>query len=171
MNKIFRFLIVAVVALLISTPAVHAVAQSNFALRTLDGRTITSESLRGRVVVLAFGASWLPLTRAQVQGIQQLANEYGNRVEVFWVSTDSEAPKSKNFASDEQLRQFAEKNNLRVTVLRDADGAISKSLGVDQVPAVIIINSQGDISGAPIGGVSSGEALVKSVKSRIDPLL
>src|SRR5881296_1126088 len=72
----------------------------DFSLRSTDGQTITSESLRGEVVVLAFGASWLPLSKAQLQGIRKLADEYSERgVVVYWVSTESEDPKSKNFAS------------------------------------------------------------------------
>ena len=74
-------------------------------------------------MVLAFGASWLPLSKAQLQGVRKLADEYSDRgVVVYWVSTESEDPKSKNFASDEQLRAFAQKYGLKVTVLRDPDG-------------------------------------------------
>ena len=77
-----------------------------FSLRSIDGPTITSNSLRGEVVVMAFGASWLPLSKTQLQGIRKLADEYSNRgVVVYWVSTESEDAKSKNFASDDQLRR------------------------------------------------------------------
>src|SRR5213083_2046312 len=97
-----------------------------FSLHTIDGQTITSDSLRGEVVVMAFGASWLPLSKMQLQGIRKLADEYSDRgVVVYWVSTESEDPKSKNFASDTQLRAFAQKYGLKVTVLRDPDGVTS----------------------------------------------
>jgi thiol-disulfide isomerase/thioredoxin len=99
---------------LVASPAQAA----GFAFRNLDGRRVAANDFRGKVVVLAFGASWLPLSRAQVQGVQQLANEFGGRgVEVFWVSTDSEQAKSKNFASDEQLRSLRRKTILRINVL------------------------------------------------------
>ena len=39
---------------------------SDFSLRSIDGQTITSGSLRGEVVILAFGASWLPLSKTQL---------------------------------------------------------------------------------------------------------
>ena len=72
-------------------------APVDFSLKSTDGQTITSESLRGEVVVLAFGASWLPLSKNQLQGIRKLADEYSDRgVVVYWVSTESEDPKSKN---------------------------------------------------------------------------
>ena len=82
-----------------------------FSMRSIDGQTVTAESLRGEVVVLAFGASWFPLSRAQLQGIRKLADEYSNRgVVVYFVSTESEEEKSKNFASDAQLRAFSRPN-------------------------------------------------------------
>ena len=51
-------------------------APVEFSLRSVDGQTITSDSLRGEVVVLAFGASWLPLSKTQLQGVRKLADEY-----------------------------------------------------------------------------------------------
>ena len=102
-------------------------APVEFSLRSIDGQPVTSQSLRGEVVVLAFGASWLPLSRTQLQGVKKFADEYSDRgVAVFWVSTESENQKSKNYASDEQLRVFSQKYGLKVTVLRDPDGTVSK---------------------------------------------
>jgi peroxiredoxin len=143
----------------------------DFSLRSIDGQTITSDSLRGEVVVLAFGASWLPLSKAQLQGIKKLADEYSNRgVVVYWVSTESEDAKSKNFASDEQLRAFAQKYGLKVTVLRDADGAVSKKLGVDQLPSIVIIDKQG-VPSEPIGGLDPNGNLANQLASRLNQVL
>lgn len=127
---------------------------AEFALRSIDGQTVTADSLRGEIVVLAFGASWLPLSRKQVRGVRKLADDYAKRgVIVFWVSTESESPKSKNYASDEQLRQFSRKNELNVTVLRDPEGKVTKELGVDQIPAVVILDKQGNVYGEPLNGL------------------
>jgi len=143
----------------------------DFSLRSIDGQTITSDSLRGEVVVLAFGASWLPLSKNQLQGIRKLADEYSDRgVVVYWVSTESEDPKSKNFAKDEQLRGFAQRYGLKVTVLRDPDGFISKKLGVDQLPSIVIIDKQGNPS-EPIGGLDPNGNLASQLASRLDKVL
>src|SRR5499425_2151328 len=104
-----------------------------FSLRSIDGQTVTSESLHGEVVVMAFGASWLPLSKTQLQGVRKLADEYSERgVVVYWVSTESEDSKSRNHVTDQQLKSFSQKYGLDVTVLRDPDGAVSKKYGVDQ---------------------------------------
>src|SRR5882762_11045636 len=142
-----------------------------FSLRSVNGQTITSDSLRGEVVVLAFGATWLPLSRTQLQGVKKLADEYSDRgVVVYWVSTDSENPKSKNFASDEQLRAFAKKFGLKVTVLRDPDGAVSKKFGIDQLPSIVIIDKQGNAS-EPIGGLDPNGNLANQLAERLDKVL
>jgi peroxiredoxin len=146
-------------------------APVDFSLRSVDGQTITSDSLRGEVVVLAFGASWLPLSKAQLQGIRKLADEYSDRgVVVYWVSTESADPKSKNFASDEQLKAFAQKYGLKVTVLRDPDGTVSKKLGVDQLPSIVIIDKQGNPT-EPIGGLDPNGNLASQLASRLDKVL
>jgi cytochrome c biogenesis protein CcmG, thiol:disulfide interchange protein DsbE len=142
-----------------------------FSLHTIDGQTITSGSLRGEVVVLAFGASWLPLSKTQLQGVRKLADQYSDRgVVVYWVSTESEDPKSKNFASDDQLRAFATKYGLKVTVLRDPDGAVSKKIGVDQLPSLVIVDKQGNTS-EPIGGLDPNGNLAGQLASRLDKVL
>ena len=149
-------------------------ALPEFSLRSVDGGSITSEQLRGDVVILAFGASWLPLSRTQVEGVQRLADEYRDRdLRVYWVSTDSESQKSKNFATDDQLRSFARKNGLKIGVLRDPDGALFKRMGVDrnQLPALVIFDKSGQISGDPIGGLDPEGNLVQRLSARLNKLL
>jgi len=143
---------------------------ADFSLRAIDGPAITAEGLRGEVVVLAFGASWLPLTRTQMEGLKKLADQYASRgVAVYWVSTESESPKSKNYASDDQLRELARK--YKMTVLRDPDGAVSKRLGVDQLPSIVLLDKQGNVSGEPIGGMDPNASLATQLAPRLDKLL
>ena len=143
-----------------------------FSMRSVDGQTVTADSLRGEVVVLAFGASWLPLSRAQLQGLRKLADEYSARgVVVYFVSTESNDTKSKNYASDQQLRAFADKFGLKVTVLRDPEGQISKKLGIDQLPSIIILDKQGNVVDEPIRGLDPQGNLAGQLASRLDKIL
>lgn len=144
----------------------------SFSLRSVNGNTVTSDSLRGEVVVLAFGASWLPLSKTQLEGVRKLADQYSDRgVAVFWVSTESEDSKSKNYASDVQLKAFAQKYGLKVTVLRDPDGQISKKFGVDQLPSIIILDKNGNVVGGPIGGLDPTGNLAGQLAKHLDKVL
>ena len=164
------FALVAVTAVLILSATISIRAQApEFSFRSVDGQTVTSESVRGEVVVLAFGASWLPLTRNQMEGLKKLADQYaGKGVAVYWVSTESDNQKSKNYASDEELRELGRK--YKSTVLRDPDGAISRRLGVDQLPSTIILNKQGQVA-ATIGGLDPNADVAKQLAERLDKIL
>jgi cytochrome c biogenesis protein CcmG/thiol:disulfide interchange protein DsbE len=171
LSKIHKATAIAACALAVamsaSVPAQNQPAE--FSLRSVDGETVTSASLRGEVVVLAFGASWLPLTKNQMEAVKKLADlNAGRGVAVYWVSTESESPKSKNYAADEQLRELGRK--YKVTVLRDPDGAVSRKLGVDQLPSVVIIDKQGNVA-ATIGGMDPTADLAKQLSERLSKIL
>lgn len=154
----------------VMSPLARAQRPADFSFRAIDGETVNADHVRGQVVVLAFGASWLPLSRNQLEGVKKLADDYaGKGVVVYWVATDSESPKSKNFASDDQLRTLAHK--YKVTVLRDPDGGVSKKLGVDQLPSVVIIDKQGNISGDPMGGLDPTANLTAQLSDRLKKVL
>ena len=108
------------------------------------------------MVVLAVGASWLPLSGKQAEYTNTLAKKYAGKDVVFYfVTTDSSNAKSKNYADDGAIKKFAFDNKLNgVTVLRDHDG--SATLGryhIEQVPSFVILNKNGVQVGEPFGGI------------------
>jgi cytochrome c biogenesis protein CcmG, thiol:disulfide interchange protein DsbE len=166
-NAAAAFILAAAMTAAVAVPLHNQ--SPEFSLRAIDGEPVTSASLRGEVVVLAFGASWLPLTRNQMEAVKKLADQYAGRgVAVYWVSSEPDAPKSKNYVADDQLRELGRK--YKVTVLRDPDGAVSKRLGVDQLPSVVIIDKQGSVA-ATIGGMDPTVDLAKQLAERLSKLL
>src|SRR5947208_16155087 len=106
--------VLATIALLglIAVPPARATTSQNteFSFRAVDGPAVTAESLRGELVVLGFGASWLPLTKNHMEALRKLADQYAGRgVAVYWVSTESHSQKSRTFADDSQLRELSRK--------------------------------------------------------------
>ena len=169
-TKIRKTAIISAGLFSLSLGAIARAQAPEFSFRAIDGETVTSQSVRGEIVVLAFGASWLPLTQNQMEGVKKLADQYAGRgVTAYWVSADSDNPKSKNYVADDELRALARK--YKVTVLRDPDGAISKRMGVDQLPSVVIIDKQGNISGAPIGGLDPKVSMATQLATRLDKIL
>ncbi len=130
-------------------------AQTN--LTSLDGKTVNVESQTGKIVVLAIGMSWLPLSGKQSDITNALVKKYqGKNVVFYFVATDSVNPKSKNFATDEAIRKFASTNKLGIAVLRDPDGEVTvKKYDIDQMPSFVILNKSGIKAGDPFGGIST----------------
>jgi peroxiredoxin len=160
-----------ITAACLMAPAAIAAGQAqapDFSLRAIDGQTVTAASLHGEVAVLAFGASWLPLTRNQMESLKKLADQYAGRgVAVYWVSTESENAKSKNYVSDDQLRDLARR--YKVSILRDPDGAVSRRLGVDQLPSVVIFDKQGNVADRT-GGMDPDADLAKLLAEKLNKL-
>jgi thiol-disulfide isomerase/thioredoxin len=59
------------------------------ALRTIDGRTVESASLAGKVVVVEMWATWCPPCRSTLAWLNTLRARYGDRVTVVAISVDS----------------------------------------------------------------------------------
>jgi thiol-disulfide isomerase/thioredoxin len=136
---------------------VLAVAAAAQTLTSIDGSAIDIGNQRGKVVVLAVGASWLPLSAKQADYTNALAKKYAGRNVVFYfVATDSASAGSKNFASNDDIRKFAFTNKLTMPVLRDSEGAATfRKYDIDQVPSFVILDKNGVRSGEPIGGIDS----------------
>lgn len=157
---------------LLAALSLSAAAQ-DITFTSLDGAKIDLASDRGKVVVLAVGASWLPLSREQASAINKLAKKYAGRdVAFYFIATDSTAPKSKNFASDEDIRLFGQTNKLSVTILRDSEGALSvKQYKIDQMPAFIILDKEGRLAEPPFGGLNPKNDISLMISQKIDRIL
>src|SRR6476620_740302 len=113
---------IAVIGILAAV-AIGGSAQTAFT--TVNGTRVDLATSRGKVVVLAVGASWLPLSAKQAEYTNVLARRYtGKDVVVYFVATDSATARSKNFATNEDILKFTTVNKLAVPVLRDPDGAV-----------------------------------------------
>jgi thiol-disulfide isomerase/thioredoxin len=147
----------------------------NANLQTLSGEVVSLPTLKGKVVVLAIGASWLPLSKQQIITTNKLVKKYATKdVVIYWVTTDSSNEKSKNFASDEKISLFTTRNKLTATVLRDSDGLFTlKKYNVDQLPSFVILDKTGKAIGEPYGGLDpeNEPEIFTQVSSAIDKIL
>lgn len=138
-----------------------SLAQSQSAtFRSIDDREVKLSDLRGKVVVMSFGGTWVPMAARELPAFQKLADRYSSRgVQSYWVSINSAKPGARNYASDADLQAFAQKHNLKVTALRDPEQTAYKAFGLDAVPTVVIIDQQGNIAHKHVGfGADQGEA-------------
>lgn len=150
---------------------VSASAQTN--LTATDGTRVNIEGPRGKIVVIAVGASWLPLSDKQAEYTNTLVKKYAGRDVVFYfVATDSAKTGAKNFATDDTIRKFAMQNKLGIPVLRDPDGAaILKRFKIEQVPSFVILDKNGVLIGEPFGGIDPTYDLTIPISKSIDKVL
>jgi peroxiredoxin len=158
----FILTLLTLLTLLTPGPVSNAVlAQSQSAVfHSVDGREVKLADQKGKVIVMSFGGTWVPLASKELPALQKIADRYSSRgVQVYWVSINSSKPGARNYASDADLQAFTQKQNLRLTALRDPDQTVYKSFGLDAVPTVVIIDQEGNLAHKHVGfGSDQGDA-------------
>ncbi|MFN0086856.1 MAG: peroxiredoxin family protein [Blastocatellia bacterium] len=153
--------------------AIQAFAQAPATtLQSIDGAAINLTDLKGKVVVLSFGGSWVPLATKELPALQKLADRFASReVRIYWVSINSAKPGARTYATDADLKAFAAKNGFTLPVLRDPEQKLYKELGLDVVPTIIILDKQGQVARKQAGfGTEAGEAYGELIRD-IEQLL
>lgn len=141
-------------------------------LRGLDGSTVNTEDMRGKILVLAFGGTWVPLASKELPALQKIADRYTPRgVQFFWVSINSDKSGARNSASDAELGEFASKNGLRMKVLRDPEMNAYRSLGLDAVPTLVLIDQEGKVIRRHVGLSLDQPGSYNAVLRDIDQLI
>ena len=129
----------------------------NFTLPRLDKRgKLELASLRGKVVVLNFWASWCVPCKQEAKTFQSVWQQYRSKgVVVLGVD-------SKDFSGDAQ--SFAHRYGLTYPIVRDSDGALWDPYGISFLPVTRVIDRRGKYVGASIDG---GPVPVAELRSRI----
>jgi peroxiredoxin len=132
---------------------------ADFSARDLSGRTLSLASLRGKVVVLAFWASWCRPCHAEMPFLQEISA----RDEVTILGINQEL-------IDIASKFFIEDNGYTFPSLVDGEGRIARQFGVSAIPVTIVINREGRlvqrINGFQQGGETELEAAVERALAR-----
>ncbi|MEE2906843.1 MAG: TlpA disulfide reductase family protein [Planctomycetota bacterium] len=134
----------------------------DFTLESLDGQTISLASLKGKVVILDFWATWCGPCRKGLPVLMEIAESEASRGVVLW-SVDLREPAQK-------VRSFLEKTKWDLPVLLDPKGEVATKYGVGGIPHTVVIGPNGNIVSIEVG--YSGPAHTrKAIGAAIDKAL
>lgn len=147
-----RFILVAglLISLSLGTYSASAGRQAagksvpNLELPTLQGKSISLKSLRGKVVFLNFWASWCPSCRMEMPTLEKIHKRFNDRdLAVVAVSIDAGGKKS--------VLPLLKKLGLTFPVPIDPNQKVMDRYGVTLIPTAFIIGRNGEIIGKAIG--------------------
>jgi peroxiredoxin len=119
-----------------STPA------PDFSLRTLDGESVSQNSLRGKRVLLHFWATWCGVCRTELSTLDRVYARLGPDEVLLSVAADSDDP--------ERLRAFVREHGIRYPVLL-ADARVLEDYRVDTFPTNYFLDKDGTVEDRTIG--------------------
>ena len=115
-------------------------AAPNFTLKDLAGKQVSLSSLRGKVVLLNFWATWCPPCVEELPSIIDLAGaDLGADFQLLTASVDEELPKLKAL-----LKKFGAAGK-KLPVLLDPEKKVASSFGTTKFPETYLIDKQGMI--------------------------
>jgi len=128
-------------------------------MTTMDGREISREDLKGKVVFLNFWATWCAPCRREIPDFISFQEKYGgDDFTIIGVSLDE-----KGY---EVVRPYAEEMGINYPIVLDEYNLGDKLGGIFAVPTTYFINEEGNIVGRKIGYFPEEE-----MKKQIDEML
>jgi cytochrome c biogenesis protein CcmG/thiol:disulfide interchange protein DsbE len=135
-----------------------------FELRDLVGKTLSSESLKGQVVLIDFWATWCAPCRKAMPELQALHEKYASRgFSVVGVSIDE--------GGAAKVKKFVTSAKISYPIAVDSDHAPAwEAFRVKAVPAAFLIDRQGNIVAQWTGVPADGAELATKVEEllRVD---
>ena len=123
----------------------------DFTLERIDGGSLQLSDLRGRAVIVDFWDTWCPPCRRALPHLQELHDEYGDRLTVVGVA----------FGRDgrDAVAEFLAKNNLTFPcVLMDEDYATAQQWGgLQSIPTTFLIDADGVVREKWVGGYAKAD--------------
>jgi peroxiredoxin len=138
-------------------------AAPDFSLKTLrTDETVTLESLRGKVVVLDFWATWCGPCVAGLPTMQKVTDAFKDRGVVFY-GIDLREPADR-------VQSFVDKKKWTFSVLLDEKGDVAKQYKVNGIPHSIVIGKDGKILNVHVG-FGGAAALEKQLTEELEAAL
>lgn len=138
-------------------------------LNSIDGHPYDIAEMRGKVVLVSFGATWCAPCTNELHALLELAQEYKDQpVKFLWVTIESEAE-----ASNAVVNRYAKTRRLTFPVLRDPRGfAFNQFSPRVRLPMIVFFDKDGHAAGPPHFGMSSEPGPYKdAMRQRLNKLL
>jgi thiol-disulfide isomerase/thioredoxin len=115
-----------------------------FTLTDLDGRSLSSQEWRGKVVLVNFWATWCLPCRVEIPDLVALQDKYRDSLVVVGISEDEEG-------MVDEVRKFAAEQKVNYPVAMSTAEIRKVFKGVVALPTTFVINQQGQIEQKHVG--------------------
>jgi thiol-disulfide isomerase/thioredoxin len=146
----------------------EAKPEPELTLKDLDGKDVSLESLKGKVVLVNFWATWCEPCKIEIPELIELQQEYGPKgFTVLGIAMDDEGRSAvAPFVHKEQFDTDAGKSTMNYPIVIGNDAAGDKFGGLLGYPTSILLSRDGK-QVMHITGIITRDDIVKSIQAQL----
>jgi peroxiredoxin len=109
----------------------------DFTLPDLDGKTVSLQQFRGKVVFLDFWAPWCPSCKEEITALDALYRKHrSDGLVMLGIDMDT---------SEDSARDFLKKTPVAFTILIDSKGRARRDYRIRSLPSAVLIGKDGKV--------------------------
>jgi thiol-disulfide isomerase/thioredoxin len=114
-----------------------------FTVKDLDGRAISAASLRGKVVVVNFWATWCPPCRAEIPDLVALQEKYKDTLQIIGISEDE--------GGVDGVKRFAAEHKINYPIVMTTPEIETMFPGISALPTSFILDRESRVVQKHVG--------------------
>ncbi len=103
-------------------------------MRDIDGASISTASLKGKVVIVNFWATWCPPCRAEIPDLIALQSKYRDQLQIIGISDDDDPPAT--------VKKWAVEHKMNYPIVMSTDALRKVFLGVQALPTSFVLDRE-----------------------------
>jgi thiol-disulfide isomerase/thioredoxin len=127
-----------------------------YTIHLIDGRTISSQELRGRVVVLDFWATWCVPCQRELPALQRAYEKTSGRNDVAFFAVDGVMSDSGTDGDTaERAREYYRRGGYTLPLAFDGGALLEKSFSLSCFPTLLVLDPAGQVRMRHVGFIGS----------------
>jgi thiol-disulfide isomerase/thioredoxin len=130
--------------------------------KSIDGQSVTTQGLRGKVVIINFWASWCEPCVAEVPSLVELVKAFPGQMALIAVSGDNSLADINAF-----LKSFPQMKDKDISIIFDEDHKIMAQYGTERLPESYVVGKDGKLIKKIVGSINwhtkDSEAFIKEL--------